>query len=130
MQALSGEHHAGLHELLVEGHHLAQQLLARHLAGFALLACLDQDHDSHVVLPPCVGGLLSMRRASRTEIDTGSQISISNVTGPSLTSSTSIIAPMTPSTPQKATSDHRGQPANRRSARWSTATSTARHAPT
>src|SRR5690242_19323274 len=46
VQALAGQHHAGLDELLVEGRHLGQELLARHLARLALLVGLDQDHDS------------------------------------------------------------------------------------
>src|SRR5207244_10367939 len=50
MEPLAGEHHAGLDQLLVEVGHLAEDLLARHLAGFALGACLDQNHHSHVFL--------------------------------------------------------------------------------
>ena len=51
MQPLAGEHHARLDQLLVELGHLREELLARHLAGFALLVRLDQDHDAHVVPP-------------------------------------------------------------------------------
>src|SRR5437763_15986921 len=70
MKALPGEHHPRPDELLVEGRHLLEQLLARHLARLALLRRLDQHHDTH---PPCllaVGLLLPLRRASEAKIDT------------------------------------------------------------
>ena len=55
VQAIPSQHHAGLDELLVEVAHLREQLLARHHAGLALLRRLDQDHDSHPVVPPSIG---------------------------------------------------------------------------
>ena len=51
MQAFAGQHHAGLHQLLVELAHLGQQLLAGHHAGFGFLRRLDHHHESHRLAP-------------------------------------------------------------------------------
>ncbi|MNI83658.1 hypothetical protein D3C73_1404900 [compost metagenome] len=47
MQALTGEQDAGLDQFFVVVAHRSQQLLARHLAGFGILAGLHNDHESH-----------------------------------------------------------------------------------
>src|SRR5258708_2490274 len=47
LQAFTGEHDAGLDQLLVVLAHRRQQLLAGHLAGFRVLARLHDDHESH-----------------------------------------------------------------------------------
>src|SRR3954471_4721532 len=47
LQAFAREHDAGLDQLLVVLAHRGEQLLARHLAGFGILACLDNDHETH-----------------------------------------------------------------------------------
>src|SRR3954462_597918 len=49
-QPIAVEHHARLHELLVELAHLPELLLARHRAGLVLLAALHEDHEPHVAL--------------------------------------------------------------------------------
>src|SRR5207248_2381224 len=80
MKTLPGEHHPGLDELLVEGRHLLEQLLARHFSRLALLRRLDQHHDSH---PPCllsVGLLLPLRRASEAKIDTNPKPAVAAAT--------------------------------------------------
>src|SRR5262249_7283190 len=59
LQALAGEHDAGLHQLLVEFAHGRQQFLARHLAGFGVLRGFDQDHELHGSAPSCLDGYLS-----------------------------------------------------------------------
>src|SRR4051812_6271342 len=50
MEALAREHHARLHELLVELAHLPELLLARHLVGLVVLAAHDENDVSHCVL--------------------------------------------------------------------------------
>ena len=50
MQAFACEHHARLHQFLVELAHLGQQLFARHHAGFGFVAGFDNHQNSHVFL--------------------------------------------------------------------------------
>src|SRR5215471_18006636 len=76
MQALAGQHDAGLDQFLVETAHVGQQLLARHLAGLAVLGCLDHDAESHCSSPRWNGrpgsvsaDLSSVRRTDRSGID-------------------------------------------------------------
>ena len=47
LQPLAREHHAGLHQLLVELAHLGEQLLARQDARLGLLGGLDDHHEPH-----------------------------------------------------------------------------------
>jgi hypothetical protein len=49
MQPVACEHHARLHQLLVELHHVLEQLRAGHHPRLALLGRLDQHHHSHLV---------------------------------------------------------------------------------
>src|SRR5512133_3754482 len=46
-EPVAGEHHACLHELFVELHHLRDQLLARHLPGLGVLVAGDEHHHAH-----------------------------------------------------------------------------------
>src|SRR5687768_6242094 len=62
VKAFAAEHHARLHELLVVGGHLLQQLLARHLARLALLRRLDHHDDTHSRLLTVAYVLLPQRR--------------------------------------------------------------------
>src|SRR5438552_7660572 len=50
VQPFAREHHAGLHQLLVELPHRGEELLVGHHAGFRVLAGFDYDHESHRVL--------------------------------------------------------------------------------
>jgi hypothetical protein len=51
MQALAGEHDAGLDQLLVELAHLGEEFRARHLAGLGCFAGFDDDHEFHWSCP-------------------------------------------------------------------------------
>src|SRR5258708_3337757 len=51
MEAVGGQQHAGLQELLVEPAHLGDELPAREAARLALRVRLDQHHESHRVSP-------------------------------------------------------------------------------
>src|SRR5580658_1418447 len=46
-EAIACQHHARLHELLVEFHHLRDELPARHLSGFGVFVSGYEHHDSH-----------------------------------------------------------------------------------
>src|SRR5437879_155864 len=50
VQPFAREHHAGLHQLLVELPHRGEELLVGHHPGFRILAGFDYDHESHRVL--------------------------------------------------------------------------------
>src|SRR5438046_4627249 len=86
VQALAREHHAGLHQLLVELPHRGEELLVGHHPGFRILAGFDRDHESHVVLQ-CLGAgppdgarvrslALSARRARPGGIDSLNAVSL------------------------------------------------------
>src|SRR5438552_4301641 len=47
LEALAGEHHARLHQLLVEVPHLLEDFLVRKLARLRILVRLDDHHDAH-----------------------------------------------------------------------------------
>src|SRR5262245_57081020 len=56
VQSLPGQHDTGLHELLVEVSHLAEQLLAWHHTCFGVLCRLDEHDNSHRSLLGSRGG--------------------------------------------------------------------------
>src|SRR5438445_3686358 len=51
MQALAGEHHTRVDQILVELAHRGQEFFAWHRAGFGLLCGLDYNHEAHVDSP-------------------------------------------------------------------------------
>ena len=80
LQALAGQHDAGLHQLLVELAHLCEQLGAGHHAGFRALVGLDDDHEPHGVASQWrwvrsrpSERALSLRRTSPDQIDTATR---------------------------------------------------------
>src|SRR5579885_2272454 len=54
LESFACEHHAGLHQLFVEAHHVAEQLLAGHLARFAVLRRPHHHAESHVRFSCCL----------------------------------------------------------------------------
>src|SRR5437867_4019564 len=80
MEALAGEHHAGVGQLLVIASHRSEELPAWHDAGLGVRVGLHDDHDSHELSPvPFVlsGNAVSaslIRRTRAGEIDMSGEV--------------------------------------------------------